>query len=424
MNTVAVLGTDAQLRERAAEAVSEVADDFQLIVVDNPERVNKHLNYEFPEINVVYMDDLEIPGAEVLAEMRRDPWLHFGGLIAVYSATDPVAVTEAARGLNLVATIPYEGVATYLLRALRIMREHRQIVYQREIHSLLRSHLSGLFVLDNDPFDLNTYSNLLANFLFNTGLVGNEQRDRFHVALMELLVNAIEHGNCRISYEEKSAHLGSGGDPMELIRHKNEDPAIAARKVHLRYRVTPEVTVVTIRDEGEGFDWRRYSVVVGEEGLLESHGRGIVMARHYVSDIAYNDSGNEVTMRLEHNRPDEPVIPRAFAQVDEMHVSPGQLIFTEGEESSHLYYIVSGSYRVTVAGRVVSTLTPADMFVGEMSFLLNNRRSATVTAVTDGLLLRIDKDQFVQTVREHPHYGILLARILANRLVALHHLGG
>ena len=122
-----------------------------------------------------------------------------------------------------------------------------------------------------------------------------------------------------------------------------------------------------------------------------------------------------------HEQAEQPVIPRAFASVEEVKVSNGQVLFKEGETSSYLYYIVSGSYEVTVRDRLVSTLTPADIFVGEMSFLLHNRRSATVTSVGDGVLLKIDKDQFVQTVRDHPHYGILLARILANRLVALHH---
>ncbi|MFW6261892.1 MAG: hypothetical protein ACOC6J_09960 [Spirochaetota bacterium] len=74
--------------------------------------------------------------------------------------------------------IPYDLVDTYLPRALRILRDNNQILYQRDIHLLLRAHHSGSFVLDNDPFDLLTYSRLLANFLFNFNLITDEQRDR------------------------------------------------------------------------------------------------------------------------------------------------------------------------------------------------------------------------------------------------------
>ena len=52
-----------------------------------------------------------------------------------------------------------------------------------------------------------TYSNLLANFLYNANLIDHERKVRFYVATMELLINAIEHGNCQITYEEKSAYL-------------------------------------------------------------------------------------------------------------------------------------------------------------------------------------------------------------------------
>ena len=67
-------------------------------------------------------------------------------------------------------------------------------------------------------------------------------------------------------------------------------------------------------------------------------------------------------------------------------------------------------------GAVVSDLTPDDMFLGEMSFLLNNHRSATVKAAGSARLLRIPKQSFVNVIKKQPHYGIFLARLLAQRL--------
>lgn len=374
MNELALFSGDDVLAERVREALRQLAADFELRRVTSAEGVIRDLNFEFPHVTVVNVDDPVVDGMGLLEEMKRDPWLHYGALIVVHAHTDEAIAAAAAKGLNLVALIPYDLVDTYLPRALRILRDNNQILYQRDIHLLLRAHHSGSFVLDNDPFDLLTYSRLLANFLFNFNLITDEQRDRFHVALIELLVNAVEHGNCGITYEEKSAYLAGHDNSLDLIRERIRDPAVGARRVYLSYRIAPEETVVTIRDEGAGFDWRAYRVATGEEGLDEMHGRGILMAQAYIDDLSYNDAGNEVT----------------------------------------------------VGGRHVSVLTAADVFVGEMSFLLNNRRSATVTAASDGVLLRIDKDQFVQAIRTNPHYGILLARLLASRLVArlvaLHHL--
>jgi anti-sigma regulatory factor (Ser/Thr protein kinase)/CheY-like chemotaxis protein len=422
MNELALLSGDPLLTERVSQMVGHQSDVFELTTVTEWDQALRFLNFEFPHVTVIHVGDGAVDGLDVIAEMKKDPWLHYGALIVVYSAADEAAVAAAARGLNLVALIPYALAPSYLPRALRILRDNQQILYQRDIHLLLRTHHSGSFVLENDPFDLITYSRLLANFLFNFNLIGDEQRDRFHVALMELLVNAVEHGNCGITYEEKSAYLREHDDSLDLIREKMLDPGVAARRVYLSYRIDPGKTVVTIRDDGDGFDWSGYKAATGAGGIEESHGRGILMARAYIDALEYNDAGNEVTLTLGHTPGEEPLLPKGFSQVEEVRVGAGDRVFTEGERSTHLYYIVSGRYDVTVEGRHVSTLTAADVFVGEMSFLLNNRRSATVTSAGDGLLLRLDKDQFVQAIRTNPHYGILLARLLASRLVALHHL--
>ena len=70
-------------------------------------------------------------------------------------------------------------------------------------------------------------------------------------------------------------------------------------------------------------------------------------------------------------------------------------------------------------GKQLSVLTPADMFVGEMSFLINNRRSATVTSLGRSSLIKISKVDFVNLIRRNPHYGMFLARLLAQRLSKL-----
>ena len=55
--------------------------------------------------------------------------------------------------------------------------------------------------------------------------------------------------------------------------------------------------------------------------------------------------------------------------------------------------------------------------MGEMSFLLNNRRSATVKAETYGRLIKISRKAFVSVVKKYPHYGIFLSKLLARKLV-------
>ncbi|MCF7929602.1 MAG: cyclic nucleotide-binding domain-containing protein, partial [Spirochaetales bacterium] len=88
------------------------------------------------------------------------------------------------------------------------------------------------------------------------------------------------------------------------------------------------------------------------------------------------------------------------------------------------YYIVSGSLKIYAGGKLVSKLTPDDIFLGEMSFLLSNRRTASVISEGTSVLIQISKNDFINAVKEHPYYGIFLARLLARRLSRLNALVG
>jgi CRP-like cAMP-binding protein len=54
-----------------------------------------------------------------------------------------------------------------------------------------------------------------------------------------------------------------------------------------------------------------------------------------------------------------------------------------------------------------------------MSFLLSNQRTATVVSKDGGTCIRVSKQNFVDLIKKNPHYGIFLARLLAQRLSRL-----
>jgi CRP-like cAMP-binding protein len=113
---------------------------------------------------------------------------------------------------------------------------------------------------------------------------------------------------------------------------------------------------------------------------------------------------------------DTEKVPGLFSKREEVTFKPGEVVITEGEESNYLYYIAAGNFDILANGKKVSTLGPEDIFIGEMSFLLANRRSATVVSKNNSVLFKISKNEFMNIIREKPHYGILLARLIAQRL--------
>lgn len=96
----------------------------------------------------------------------------------------------------------------------------------------------------------------------------------------------------------------------------------------------------------------------------------------------------------------------------------GTEVFKEGEVSRHIFYIALGHFVVDKGGEKIAEITEEDQFVGEISFLLNTPRTATVTAMTDSMLMAIPAEVFEKTLSENPKFGMELAKLLAKRLAS------
>lgn len=113
------------------------------------------------------------------------------------------------------------------------------------------------------------------------------------IGLNELMLNAIEHGNLEISYDEKSTLLQAGRWDQEIVV-RLADAGRGARTARVRVTRTGGEVVFDIEDEGAGFDWSKY-LEVSAERAFDSHGRGISMARSLsFSTIQYLGAGNRV----------------------------------------------------------------------------------------------------------------------------------
>jgi anti-sigma regulatory factor (Ser/Thr protein kinase) len=113
------------------------------------------------------------------------------------------------------------------------------------------------------------------------------------IGLTELLVNAVEHGNLGITYDEKSKLYAAGGWREEVSRRLSM-PEHASKRAEVMFERADGELRFTIRDQGRGFDWQRY-LQVDPQRAFDTHGRGIAMAnRLSFSRIEYRGCGNEV----------------------------------------------------------------------------------------------------------------------------------
>ena len=419
MKVLGIISSDRQLNRTISQAY-ELWDTkaYKLVYITREEDIYEFINYELPEIVVINFSDPEIPVESLISRLEDDAWLHYFGIIGLYDqdSVDEDVLLEKLKKINVLTLLNAFRIRSHLMKSVEIIRDNYQIIFQRGFASKIMENSSGSFSIANDILAVPIYAGIAATSLAQSGKISSDSKMHLQLALAELIVNGIEHGNCEVSYEEKTEFMENGGSVVELVAEKCKNSRTAKKMVHMEWEIHNDHTKYVIRDEGPGFDVEELNEKLKNQDDLSLHGRGIRMARHLSKEIYYNKTGNQVTIIIEHEEQDQQPFPIRFKKEEIFEVDRGDIIFREGEESDYLYYIVSGKYYVYHRRKRVGELNQNDIFMGEMSFLLSNKRNGSIKAADKGKLIRISRKAFVTLVRDYPYYGIFLSRLLARRL--------
>jgi serine/threonine-protein kinase RsbW len=110
----------------------------------------------------------------------------------------------------------------------------------------------------------------IERFLTDLAAAGFSEKEIFAIRLSveEAVINGLKHGN--------------GGDETKEVR--------------IDYKVTPQEVLVSIEDEGRGFNPDAVPNPLAAENLERPSGRGVFLMRCYMTWVQFNDRGNRVTM--------------------------------------------------------------------------------------------------------------------------------
>jgi anti-sigma regulatory factor (Ser/Thr protein kinase) len=118
-----------------------------------------------------------------------------------------------------------------------------------------------------------------------------------NLAISELIVNAVEHGNLGIGYDEKN-HLLQNGTFNDEINRRLALPDNVNKVVKVIFeRIGNKITIL-IEDQGNGFDWKKY-MNFEPMRLTDLNGRGIASANIMRLGIEYIGSGNKVKCQFD-----------------------------------------------------------------------------------------------------------------------------
>jgi CheY-like chemotaxis protein len=248
---------------------------------------------EHPDFQVIVLDRMmpNMDGMQFLEKIRQDERFQEIPVVMQTAAAMSEQVLQGVRaGVHYYLTKPYKaallvGIVQSALDDARTKKKMQEAVRKGQL-------VFGL--MRQSSFRFRTPDEAKALALYIANCFPDPQMAVY--GLHEMLINAIEHGNLGITYNEKTSLVLQGELHAEIERRLDSEP-YKEREASVTFAAQEGALSVTIKDEGEGFDWRKY-MELDSARVTHPNGRGIATTRLYsFHDVEYHGSGNEVVCR-------------------------------------------------------------------------------------------------------------------------------
>jgi len=247
-----------------------------------------------PTIALVLLDRVmpNLDGLEVLIRMKQhEEWKNI-----------PVIFQTAATSVEEIQTGIAAGAFYYLTKPFReeaVLGIVKATLDDAQQHRTWRGELQGAIqtvqCMTMATFEVRTLREVadLAGYLAKAC----PHPEQVIGGLGDLLVNAVEHGNLGITFDEKTQLQLEARWEQEIHDRLGREP-YASRFATVEFEQTTDWIQITIRDQGAGFDWEPFLEFTPSR-VFSTHGRGITMAKSLCFDeLEYMGIGNVVVGRI------------------------------------------------------------------------------------------------------------------------------
>lgn len=217
----------------------------------------------------------------------------------------PIIMQTAAASSKQIQEGIEAGVYYYLAKPyneallLSIVRAAlKDSVGRRELRTQTQKQRRTLGLMEKGLFRFRTLeeTNNLSYFIANCF----PDPEHMVYGLNELMINAVEHGNLEITYQEKLDLVLNGGWRAEIERRLTL-PEYKNKYAILEYNANENEFTVSIRDQGKGFEWKNY-IELSPSRATDPNGRGIAIAKmKSFPSLEYKGNGSEVVCRVARN---------------------------------------------------------------------------------------------------------------------------
>lgn len=110
---------------------------------------------------------------------------------------------------------------------------------------------------------------------------------------------------------------------------------------------------------------------------------------------------------------------------DRVVFQPDEVIYEQGAPSDAVYIVLEGQYKVslrTPTGTIDFAQHVRGALLGEAGVLCDQKRMVTITAETAVVALRVDREAFLQLVKESPPFNQAVMRELGRQIMDLNNI--
>ena len=288
--TTLLVVDDSEFEHQVIARLLKNMDGLRLIFASGGLQAMETVRCESPHLILTDLIMPDMDGLELVRQVRTQfpsiPLI----LMTAFGSEE-----AAMRALRAGATnyLPKKDLARDLTetiqKVLRVSAVHR---HRRQLLRYLVCREST-FQLDNDPNLISALIDLIQEEIDGLGLFDRMGQIRVGVALQEALTNALFHGNLEVSSElrEEDERLY-----YQRAETRCRQEPYASRQIRVMVRLDGTAATFVIHDEGHGFDTSRLHQPIDPGELTTVGGRGLLLIRTFMDEVAFNTTGNTITM--------------------------------------------------------------------------------------------------------------------------------
>ena len=281
---------DSPIDRVMASRILQADDELHILEASDGEQALTLIAEESPDLVITDMQMPRLGGIELLETICQQ-YSDIPVILITSRGSEQIAVKALESGAT--SYVPKTRLAEDLLSTVRRVLMNRR---SQKLASTVKNCLVATeshYQLRNDPEHLIAAADVLTEAMAATWQSPIRELGRIRMTLEEALLNAMYHGNLEMNPRVREMNLKLY---HELSKSRVSQTPYCNRMISVRVGQTDDMVSWEISDEGPGFDAAAFLNTEEVSMLERPYGRGILLMRTVMDEVAFNEKGNSVCL--------------------------------------------------------------------------------------------------------------------------------